>query len=141
MADCYDKPATLIMMQGDTWKRRFISKQGSVPLDLNFTEAVFKLKLPYDSSPAIVASSEEGTIIIKPEQGVIDVYIDWRITAELEPVIYIAEIELFFLDGTKESSPMFFVRVLKDPSNFVPNTPVSLVNLGSSGMLKSPRYG
>ena len=141
MADCYDKPATLILLQGDTWKRRFICKQGDVPLDLNFTEAVFKLKLPHATSPTITASSEEGTITIKPEQGVIDVYLDWRITAELDPVIYIAEIEMFFLDGTKESSPMFFVRVLRDPSNFVPSTPVPVGNSVSSGILKSPRYG
>ena len=141
MTNCYDKPATLIMMQGDTWKRRFISKQGNVPLDLNFTEAVFKLKLPYDDEPAIIASSKEGTIIIKPEQGVMDVYINWIITSELKPTLYVAKLEMHFLDGTKESSPMFYVRVLKDPSKFTPNKPVSPVNLGSSNMLKSPRYG
>ena len=140
MADCYDKPATLVLKQGDTWKRRFICKQGDVPLDLNFTEAVFKLKLPYEDTPLVTASSEEGTIEVYPELGVLDVYLDWQITAELEPVLYIAELELYFLDGTRESSPMFYVRVLRDTSKFSTSGNVSSVNLGGT-IVKSPRYG
>jgi hypothetical protein len=144
MNNCYDKPVSLLLKQGDTWKRRFIWKQKDVPLDLNFTEAIFQVKNPYTKELVASASSSEGNLIITPEVGVIDVFLNWRDTLDMEPGLYASEIELRFLDGTVESSPVIYIRVIEDVAGFDRAPEPRAENMGrniSHGITKKARYG
>jgi hypothetical protein len=104
--------ATLLVRRGDTWRRRFLWQQDGVPLDLSLADAKFEVRRP--GSGELVAT---GTTSIISALGVVDVYVDD--TGDILPGNYVADLQLTFLDGTKQSTPPMTVIVQDDVTETV----------------------
>lgn len=86
----------IVIEQGATFRHTLLVKQGGEPFDLTSYSARMQIRKTYSSvDPILDLTEDNGRIVITPEEGKIELFIDAEDTADLafKDGVYDLEIE------------------------------------------------
>ena len=97
----------VVHKRGDTWLRDFVCTSGSVPADLTGCTVRLQLRASAEEETAALdISTEDGEITIEQDadECVIHIDVGADVTELIEPLTYVADMEITWPDGTVEST-------------------------------------